>query len=111
MIPFLRLKADSAPTSHRPTPTAGSPSTFRPFSADALSARLSTFTLPSFSASAFPAREAAEKGWENKGRERLICRECKAAWVVSDLKGLKPPTGQSAPFTLLLSSLGDPIGC
>ena len=90
--------------------STASPSTFRPFSADALTARLSTFTLPSFSASAFPPRDAAEKGWENKGRERLVCRECKAAWVVSDLNGLKPQTGQSDRFILWLSSLRSLIG-
>ncbi|CDZ97543.1 Zinc finger, C3HC-like [Phaffia rhodozyma] len=61
---------------------------FLPFSLAAYTARLSTYTLLSFSSPAFTPQDASIFGWINKGRNRLVCASCQAAWVVSSFKGL-----------------------
>jgi hypothetical protein len=77
---------------------------FQPFSSTAFYSRLSTFHLPTFTASLFPASSAATCGWINKGRERLLCEECKGAWVVPDTKGLNGKAGQFGAVSRFIST-------
>jgi hypothetical protein len=64
---------------------------FAPFSTADYFDRLGSFNLLNFSASAFPASEAARAGWSSGGRDRLKCGCCEAAWKVSAFTGLKGP--------------------
>ncbi|KAJ8521117.1 hypothetical protein ONZ45_g2160 [Pleurotus djamor] len=91
--------SSSISTTSPSTPLSSAPSgvEYRPSSTASFLSRLATFKLATYANKpvAIDAVAAAKCGWINDGKDRLLCRICRASWVVVGREGMSRDAGNT----------------